>query len=558
MLVFGKHLFSATFFFSNIKYFFESGYFDKTSELKPLLHIWSLSLEEQFYFVWPMFLVIVYKLQKLFNKSVFEIALLIVCVISFIACVLMTSENEPLAFFNLPFRLWELGLGGALSIWLQSASSRFKNRLQKSSFFISLLGLGLLAYSFYYFSRTTKFPSYNALIPVFGTILLLLNLQMKNVVNTVLKNPVLVYIGKVSYPFYLWHWPLYSFSYLLLGDLSPIVATTLIFTSFMLSVLTYEFVEKKISYTNLAIFSLLASNLLLGLVGYFFADLANTLPSSFKRIDHLLETKKAFTASLLSERNSKFCNHHFKSLEMCLLSNELKEPTVVLIGDSHANQWYPAFEKFLKKTYPDQNLLVLAKNGTAPILGLQSLRNPSTDLEAELKFVLNNKKINAVILSGFWSNYVSENGTLVSGYYYKNKISSSHTELKSQKEIFIYHLRDTLQALRKEGKIIYFIHDTPALTFNFEICLPRPFQVRTQKNRCLYDSEEERRKQSEYRAVVSSILETFQVQTLDPLPYICAEKYCTLRSGDVYLFSDSHHLSIQGSQLLLDRLEPRF
>ena len=304
---FSLHLTSGTFFFSNILYFSESGYFDKSSELKSLLHLWSLSLEEQFYFVWPFILILFFKFKNKMKEKFLEISLLLLCLISFIGCAYYSDKNPTFAFFILLTRFWELGLGGLFYLIHNEENNR-KLFKKYASLRYDLVGLALLVYSFIAFSSKTVFPGFAALVPVVGTLLLVIAPD-DTFTNKWLQHPIAVYIGKISYPLYLWHWPLFSFGYLISGaDLSHLSRAFLMGLSFILAIFTHELVEKK-SYALakkipqlVVVFFLF--NVMLGLTGYYIYK-SNGLPTRLPQYERNLLSKEAYKQSTYKDQRSK-------------------------------------------------------------------------------------------------------------------------------------------------------------------------------------------------------------------------------------------------------------
>lgn len=549
--IFGRHLFSGVFFFSNVQYFLEAGYFDKSSESKVLLHLWSLSLEEQFYFIWPFLLSLAIRFKDRLKGHFIFIFIFTLCLISFTLNIYASFTHQSLAFFMLPFRLWELGCGGGLAVLQRSIFIDEKKYLHIYTP-ISWAGFLLILYSFFSFSKLTVFPGFAALVPVVGTLCLLASRTDEVGIKEKLRIPFIVYIGKVSYPFYLWHWPIFSLSYIIYGGyLSSFYRILLMILSFVLAVLTYELVEKKVkAKSTKRMAALVSMSLLLGVSGYFLSSVRGWRPLEYQKYDAIAESKASFVESNKEHRKSIFCNDKFHDLELCLLQDETRPPTIVLIGDSHANHWYPGISEIIGRR---ENLLLLAKSGTLPFLDIKSKRNPDTDLDKELEFVLASKTIHTVILSAFWSNYFEEKGTYVSGYYYKNSIYSRSVASDNQGSVFIHNFERTLVSLTKKNKKVIFFYDTPALDFELDACGIRPF--RNYGRACSYSSLTENEKQDGYRKAVRPYLAEYRVITFDPLAVLCDSNSCRIVEKDRFLFSDSHHLSIWGSKNVIEALK---
>jgi peptidoglycan/LPS O-acetylase OafA/YrhL len=198
----GKHVAGSAAFIVNLLLWQEVGYFDVSSELKPLLHLWSLGIEEQFYIVWPVFLWLAWRLRFSFLKLALAIA-----AASFAAGVYYTFVDPTLAFYAPPTRFWELMAGGILAYCLsESIAPSARHRDGVSIFGLVLIVVGLLV-----IKKSHAFPGAWALLPVAGAVLLIASGPAAVINRTVLSNKVAVWFGLISYPLYLWHWPVLAF-----------------------------------------------------------------------------------------------------------------------------------------------------------------------------------------------------------------------------------------------------------------------------------------------------------------------------------------------------------
>lgn len=221
---------------SNMFFWMESGYFDTASELKPLLHTWSLSVEEQFYLFWPALL---FLLHRKLRPWAIPVTVFTLGAISLLASELLISRSPEAAFYMTPLRIFEFAVGASI-IWIKEwlPGNRLINTLT------SLLGVTLIAYSTYYFSSETPFPGLNALIPCIGTALLI-HAGSSCVPGKVLSSWVAVSIGKISYSLYLTHWPIFVFyKYTSTESLTVIDQAILLAGTLVSGLFLYNFIEK--------------------------------------------------------------------------------------------------------------------------------------------------------------------------------------------------------------------------------------------------------------------------------------------------------------------------
>ena len=345
----GKHISAASIFVSNFLLLSESGYFDLAAEVKPLLHLWSLSIEEQFYFIWPLILYCC-----LIKKWVNLRMLLPLLWITSFAIGIYLSSHYPSQGFYLPIsRFWELILGGLLATTSSQSPSR---SWPLPTQLISVIALALLMLSFWFISKEQAYPGYWAILPTMATVLILLSPPNAFLNRKILSRRALINIGLISYPLYLWHWPILVFlNFNTPADISKerLIAykVAAIGLSFLLAYLTYRFIERPIRSRkgNQGHTAALTSLILLiatGLAGYTLALTKGAESRIPKEIRSLLTSK-----NLTWEHYVRFDSCHlqedrdYKYPESCF---EHQRPLAVLWGDSHASTLYPALASIQK------------------------------------------------------------------------------------------------------------------------------------------------------------------------------------------------------------------
>ncbi|MEL0237926.1 MAG: acyltransferase, partial [Gammaproteobacteria bacterium] len=259
---YGQSLFFVSFFASNIFFWIESGYFGAGIDFKPLLHTWSLGVEEQFYIFFPVMVVLLFMI----NKKLLFPSILIIFLVSLIISQIYSGDQNHLstreaAFFLLPSRAWELMIGSLL-FFIKRDHNIFKKR--KLDNFFSATGLILIIYSILFFSEETPFPSTYTLLPTLGAALIILFASQQTFAYKILSLRPMIFIGLISYSAYLWHQPILSLSrYYFVGELGVGYIFMSITFIFLFAYLSWRYIEKpfrdksKVSRKSILTFSII-------------------------------------------------------------------------------------------------------------------------------------------------------------------------------------------------------------------------------------------------------------------------------------------------------------
>lgn len=346
---FSESLVAVSFFASNILFWQESGYFDTAAELKPLLHTWSLAVEEQYYVLFPLFLMLFWKLGK---RWVF-ITLWLVLLASFAVAQWAAYATPVAAFYLLSTRGWELLIGAFVAFYLPKANLKdFGRALSEIG---GWLGVALILYAVFVYSKATPFPGLYALVPTLGAVLIILFGTQQTTVGKFLGNRVFVRIGLISYSAYLWHQPLFAFArHKDLSGSNQIAFALLSISSIGFAYFSWKFVEvpfrKKIiiSRQKFFLFSALLTMTMVvfGALGIYFDGFRSRLPSNIiwqslgEKLDH----------------NGDVCDmkpvDNFDGVLACNFGSEDGRTSVILYGDSHAQ----AISEQLKNEFIKHNI----------------------------------------------------------------------------------------------------------------------------------------------------------------------------------------------------------
>jgi peptidoglycan/LPS O-acetylase OafA/YrhL len=400
----GKHVAAGAAFVSNLVLQREAGYFDYGSDAKPLLHLWSLGVEEQFYLLWPLVLVSTWRL-----TGRLDLALIGIAATSFIASVIASWTNPAAAFYFPLFRFWELACGGVLAL---TAASSAGSSWIRSSFGIA--GIGLIAIGMLIVGSRDVYPGWLALLPTAGACLVIAAGQA-GPGNRLLAMRPLVAIGLISYPLYLWHWPLITFARILAGPLpSRELRLLLVVVSVILATLTYFLVERPIrasrSIKPIAI-GLLAAMAVVGGVGYAtyagggapFRAAARTAEPFITTMQRSPRLSECIDIAEASTRPADW---------YCHLNSGGAPARTIVFGDSHAFALLPAFEAIARNNGED--ILFASMSACPPLLGVMT-RGAGQDesgcrsLNERVFRLVTDQQLANVFLVANWTYYTDGN-----------------------------------------------------------------------------------------------------------------------------------------------------
>ncbi len=342
----GSHIFGGASFTSNIILWHEAGYFDNSTELKPLLHLWSLGVEEQFYILWPFLIWAAWRLGFDIFKTILAIG-----IASFCLNIYMANQNAVIDFYSPLTRFWELLFGAALS-WLVLQKKVNLSNHGNLATLGSSVGIGLLVAGCALITSSTAFPGWWALLPTLGATLLIAMGPYSWINRKILSNQVLVWFGLISFPLYLWHWSLLAFWRVAEGvETHSYIRIRIVLISILLAWLTYYFVERPIRLKGkIKTRYLVLALALMGFIGgHIYLTGGYQFRGSIKNVGITAEARDQFVGRNYKYVKNDAClkRYQFEGSNnygwwFCIKSSD-KKPTVILLGNSFANQLYPGF-----------------------------------------------------------------------------------------------------------------------------------------------------------------------------------------------------------------------
>jgi peptidoglycan/LPS O-acetylase OafA/YrhL len=532
-------------------------YFAAGLEASPVQHFWTLAVEEQFYLLWPALLLAVAWWCRRTGRGMrpaLAVVLAAVMVSSLAYSVHSTGQQAGAAYFSTLTRGWELALGGMLAL---APVSRLGRLPRPAAGALAWAGLGVIAFSTFRFSDDTLFPGYAALIPTLGTAAIIVAGSATTSVGParLLSLGPVRHVGRISYSWYLWHWPPLVFVAAIWGKLSPLEGMAVLAASYVPAVLTHRLVEKPFLHSEtltryprkaLALGGACTlSSVALGLLLFAVTPSVPTKPESqvagaaALQEDHELQKSAEAVRPTPREAEAKDnrpqmhadgCHLEFPetSFPECVYGNPSSETTVVLFGDSHAMQWFPALNELASER--DWRLVGLTKGACPPArvhVYNASLRREYRECDAwrerALRRITQEEDPSMVVTGSLTTYTVMENG---------KRLSQDSSE-----EALEQGYASTLRKLRNTGAEVVVIEDVPHPDKDIPECVSRSLDH-------LDDCAFPRSKAFDYPPVnARAAAQVEAVHLIDPTPVVCPEKTCPAVIGDVLLYRNGAHLT---------------
>jgi peptidoglycan/LPS O-acetylase OafA/YrhL len=560
----GKHIASSASFLSNFVLWKESGYFDNAAETKPLLHLWSLGIEEQYYIVWPLLVWFAWKR----NFNLLQITV-IVGLLSFALNIGKVQGDLVATFYSPQTRFWELLIGSVLAyitLYNQNILARLKLKIEVLLSVISntqahsandstlrniqsTIGAALIAIGVLVITKERYFPGWWALLPTTGAALII-SAGMKAWINrAVLSNRLLVWFGLISFPLYLWHWPLLSFARIVEGAMpSREIRIAVVLISIVLAWLTYRLIEMPLRFGRFGKVKTITMLVLMVIVGYAGYSLYRSDGLTFRFLNAEMQLKQLNWDD--SKNASSECKGKYPGEQYCNITNINTLPDAVIIGDSHANHFYWGLSEYYKTN--NKNLLNLGAGACPPFLDVDRGRHPvhgNLNCYSRTKpmydYVLKNKNIKTVFLSFHHSEYFRNDVEFI------DKLNLIHGDdnYKNSSDALLR----TIKTFESAGKNVVLIYDMPELNMDIKNHIKGCFynRIYKQDNFCDLSNLTFIADFDKYKPMISEIQKNTSVKIFNTHQYI--DGNFPVDNKGMFNYRDGTHLSINGSLFFTDK-----
>ena len=528
------------------------GYFQQNARETPLLHLWSLGIEEQFYILWPLLL---WALWHSTSRALHVVIL--VGVASFCLNVADVRTHPTLVFYAPQTRFWELSIGAALGYVLLFRRRDAERMPRGQKHALSAIGALLVVAGWLLITEQRDTPGWG-LLPTLGTASIIAAGPQPWLNRTVLAHPVLVWVGVVSYPLYLWHWPLISFGYILSGGGTPslVFRCCALVVALILAWVTYVAVERPIRSSGrlrakaVALIALMGGVGLIAVSSYVYEKARLSAdPEVDTQPLHYVANRDEFSHyRFMAEFRSSDCVKALPSLQkrtaLCRMAEDMT-PTVALLGDSHA----AAIFDFVNQTTRTKTtgLILLGEIGCPPFLGVERDRSGCPQVMADaVQFITEHAAITDVLITGRLA--ATFTGLDFGQETYKDFYPLSlidNPSVTDRRVIFETGLEAMLRTLTQHGKRVTILLDVPELNFDPKKCLESRGHDACTLSRSLFEQ-----RRSGYVEVVRELQIRYRVRVVDLADAFCDAQVCSAKSGEHILYLDSHHLGMNGNVFL--------
>ncbi len=517
---FSESLISSLGFVSNFYFWITGGYFSTNDELKPLLHLWSLSVEEQFYLFFPIFLFFLYKVFKKLNYWL--IGIIIVSTFSFYLNLNFLSHRDTV-FFLFPTRIWQFGIGAALAL---SPVVKIKNLWLDTLYLIFAIILII-----YNFLNSINFLPDATILSIGIGLILIKEFNQKNLFSKLFQLKPMIFIGLISYSLYLWHWPIISFlKYIYIDGVPNLIIFLGLISIFLFSVFSWKFIEQPFmhKHSNVKSIKFILINFFLLLTVSVYILYSSNIPSRYGKFPNILAESIKSSYDCPPVKYRKF----YYTYGCYINKRDKKTPKNILFGNSHAFMYGWPFIKYLKEV--DESGLIL-QFSCLPYIDKNSSQRCLDKARSRFNSIINSKNEENVFIGLTWYSrtLIDDAGNV----YYDN-------DFKQRKKSIDFLISE----LKKYKKNVILIGPIPKPNFNFASEYSRQIIFKGNKYKLNEDREVFDKK---YKDIINYYENKLGKNFIQPHKKLCDNKKCYYADKNGALFSDGNHLSKYGSMKIL-------
>jgi peptidoglycan/LPS O-acetylase OafA/YrhL len=530
----GKHVASGAGFVSNLTLWSEAGYFDAPSNTKPLLHLWSLGIEEQFYIIWPILLGLAWK-----RRLGFLGITILVAFMSFAINVYLVRSNPVADFYSPIARFFELMLGGILA-YLALHKSR---ELDRRNDIRGVLGLLLITAAVFLINEKNAFPGWWALLPTIGAFLTISAGRDAWINRNLLGSRALVWLGLISYPLYLWHWPVLSYARILESGAPWIV---LVVVSIALAHVTYLYAERRLRHgtkrTSAVLLAIMASLLLVGCI----ASTGYWLPRNHDAL--ILAATEAigdweYPGGL--EQRSR------NGQAFAFYATKTTGPKVLFFGDSHIEQYSPRILRLINDGQVKKTGIFATAGGCPPIPDVHEDNHPACDaFTKETVGWAKSLDIESVVIGAAWNGYFLDQTKAKpddgdkNDYYYLEQGSKGSFRTGDGAARAMKALETTIRDIAKYKAVFLIIDNPVGKDFDPKTFLSwRRLSGQKNENAKKWDTANYDHRQEVLRHEMIEMAKRAGATVIDPVLSLCQDDACKVRMVDgTPIYKDSSHL----------------
>jgi len=507
---FSQSLVSVFSFSSNVYFYLKTGYFDIASESKPLLHTWSLAVEEQFYIIFPVLLLLIWKRLKKYISVLF----VTLFIASLVYSQSLVARDFSAAFYMLHSRAWELIAGSLIALYLFIRSPfEYSTWTQVGS----LAGLLLLLYSFFFFDELTPFPGLYALVPVLGSAMIILFAVKGTIAHRLLSIPIIVFVGLISYSVYLWHQPVLAFFRVITGsEPSALESIAIILLVLILSVASFRLIETPFRKQRDGLFSRnsIFGITFVGIVLFIGIGLSGHISNGYpERNAQFLRLQQNFGLS-------DVCSGASLDNAACRTTDN---PKVILWGDSHAMHLAQALDKL----FMEKGILQSTLSACPPVPNYR---------DADLKAAISCFKFNKLVMSYFRQIASPSEYTVIVS-------TSKNLTLSTLRQDFM----NAVVELKALGYQIIYISSTPQFP-EVGSCVVSSIRKNEGFDSCQYNEDEI--KNLSYFSDTKEMADELGISYISLLPFFCEHGRCVVEKNGILFLRDASHFAVESMTLL--------